>query len=1124
MVKRSIGFSYVLEPYLLGLSCLIGTDQFEILFYDTKASIKFQYVILVTTSVLTLIGCGIINLENNFIFNIFYFSYTILLVVIHLARSRFVFSILFGIVFLVLGYFLLELKTDNFANYFILHVGVLHFLIIVFVKDRIHSPFIITLHTIGISYSMTLIIVYSCSYYSKYKSGLGWFINGLLSALLLPSILWYFLNKSEYHDVNMRSFSESLALLRFLFCFISFLMKHTMGQAKFYIESKEEIYFEGIKENFTKGVKDIREYFPKITDHFKELFRHVEKVFSYSDSQNKEGNLEQICLYIAYFFKVTTFLFMFSAAIILKKSPLIHILYYPYSNYQKILLYNIIRASQLIGSCFGVAYPASETPNHRNFYSITFFVNVSHFILSVRLAYVGQSLSLHTLYALASLSGFALGYTFSYSLVAFSNSALIQTCSDQERVKILPGINENIIPCCGEKFNNQCYCRHDVFDTPIFRFPKPFICSKFIKKCKYLKYDPDGNCAIIIFVKDTDLAQCCTTSCQNGCTRENNSKCLKLIGIYTLDAVTTSACRDCQLTVRLEGKCYGNSRCFLCTSGASGGECTCNGKKFCCLCFKCSTDRTTNCSCCTNCGPGKCCCIKLCSCEGRCASSNGGCNCGNQQTNNNGCKDGKINIKDISQTTYHVGTRVFIAFKNGETQNCCLKEIKPDEVDFDGRLEKEEKFEKLGIFDIQGITLTDCCHADMRIDLHCSIKNNYFRLKGVNYKMKFVKPTSLVLYNRLIVCCKNGETNKCCCLFREHTKLFLLYENCEPKICQTRNQVSSGESCACGICKSLCQLKLNTSSAFVERVDKFRVKLIVISFLLFGLVYLTVLLYTLIIECKNLPKHFDPRATYDQIDELTKKKKFNSVDQVSERLTYLIDLNRLVENANAEKITHLKKMSEALSRYMNEVEHLRVVRNMEDKPSAFLSKSNRQEFVNLDKQLILWSCWVGFFYGYAFPLFIYIQDFFIKWETMWNVEHENYIRFTKPKLNKISHTSKSIGITRTLSWINLKEELRLLTELDDIEKEFDNQPLPESIGERLEYFIDMWTHRRRYLGNWIINKTNVFNWEGFRVDYEEIEDWIEIVSPYLKLGNEFFNISPKEFNKGTEIYGKPLVI
>eukprot|EP00375_Theileria_parva_P002480 XP_765158.1 hypothetical protein [Theileria parva strain Muguga] len=1056
-----------------------------------------------------------------------------------MARSRFVYSILFGIVFLVLGYFLLELKTENFANYFILHVGVLHFLLVVFVKDRIHSPFIITLHTICIGYSMTLIIVYSCSYYSKYKSGLLWFICGLFSARSFPHLLMNFVDKNEDHHIQVQSLSESLATWRFVFCLIAFLMKLTMGQAKYDPISKGPIeLFKDITNKFTEASKEFENFPKSLLDDFKCLFDHVKKTMYLDFRENKVDLFDKILSYLTFYLgnalRITSFFFMFSAAVILKSVPLTHLIYFRYSAHQKLILDNIKRVCHLMGCCFGVAYPLSVTSNHRNYYIVTFLVYILDITLSFALAYLGHYLSLHTLYTLVSLAGFALGYTFSYSLGAFSNSILIQTCSKQERLTIFPEKYENIIPCCGEKFNDKCYCRYERFEPPKDLFPKPFLCSKFIMECKYLEYDPSGNCAIIICVNDSNITQLSQTPCSEQCCNNNNCKCLRLLGIYTLDAVTTSVCGNCQLTVRLEGVCSdGNGKCSLCTSSSSGESSVCNGEK-CCLCVKCCTEKTVTCSCCTNCDQGNCCCIKFCCCGDKCPTCQTNCHCKitTKCQPNGGTSDSdseKIKEKEYKVPIFR--TRLFIYFKNG-TEGSCLREIKPNTVDFDGQLEKGEKCDKSEIFDIQGITLLDCCHASMRIDLHCSLRNNYYRLNGVNYPKKFAEPNSLCLFSKLKVCCDKTPTQQCCCPYRKLTKVFISRDPEEKPKCN-HSDSNSGSTTNCQNCKSMCELTLDKTSSFVKKVNKFRVKLIVLSFIIFGFVYFITQLFITITRYRNRPKFFDPRATYDQVDKLIKNKKFNSVDQVSERLTSLINLNRLVENANAEKITHLKKMSEALSRYMNEVEHLRVVRNMEDKASKFPPKSNRQDLRNLDEKLIVWSHWVGFFYAYAFPLYVYIQRFFFKWEVMWNVEHENYIRFIKPKLNKISHTSRysltllsvlthtdklvrSIGITRTHSWITLKEELNSLTKLDQIEKKLDRQALPASIGERLEYFITTWTHRRRYLGNWIVNKTNVFDWEGFRVDYEEIEDWIEIVSPYLKLGNDFVNIPLKELNEGIE--------
>uniref|UniRef100_A0A3B0N1K5 Uncharacterized protein n=1 Tax=Theileria annulata TaxID=5874 RepID=A0A3B0N1K5_THEAN len=1135
-IKRSIGISYILEPFLVGLSCLIGTDQFDILLLHTDVSIKFQYYILGITIILTLVGCVLINLENNFILNTFYFSYTMLLVIIHLSRVKFIYSLIFGLIFLVLGYFLLWLKTDNFVNYFILHVGVLHFLIIVLVKRHINSAFIITLHTICIGYSMTLIIIHSCSYYSKYNSGLVWFVLGLFTAWSLPQFLWSFADKHLDREVQVQSFSESLAIWRFVFCIISFLMKLTMGKARFCPDLNQPIKnFSEIQTKFTKSSEEIKKHFTE--EHWKDfvsLWKNGKGIlFLDKDQQNIEclGVLNHIYFYLGSFLPVVYFLFMFSSGITLKSVPLSHFVYCTYSSNQKVIFDNIKRASHLFGCCFGAAYPLSVTTKHYFYYIITLSVYLIHIILWVTLAYVGHSLSLYTLYTLASFSGFFLGYTFSYSLAAFTNSILIQTCSKEEIISFSKqeskeeNKQDEKIPCCGEKFNNECYCRYGLSDTSKDRSPKPFLCSNFKNECKCLEYDQNGRCAIIICVNGASLKNSCKDPCSVNCCNKDDCKCLRVLGIYKIETVTTSTCRDCQLTVRIEGtKCDPSPECSH--SGSSGTSCACtngDGSSKCCICVKCCDK-----SCCKQpCGNGKCCCIKFCCCENseKCVCT---CDC---KTKPNGCCN-PCNNKNSSGSKCEnstLGVRLFICFKNGE-HNCCLREIIPNTPDFDGDLDHDsDSNSKFCSFDIKRITLTDCCHSDMRIDLQCSLKNNYFRLNGVNYPNKNTEPNKLSLVSKTIVCCDKPPGSQCCCKFRELTKVKISNgEEIQPD-CANKNS-NPGSECTCEKCKSECKLSVCNSSSFVKKVDKFRVKLIVISFVIFGLEWLMVDLFAMILRYRNRPAIFNPNATYEQITKLVEKKKFNSVEQVSARLTSLMNMNKIAEGANDEKISHLKKMSEVLRKHMTEPDYLKLYSHLENVSLTFLSRSNRTEFKTLEKQLILWSHCVGLFYGYAFPLFIFIQEFFIKWEMMWNIEQENYIRVVRPRVNKMSHLSKysltlldvlttsdktvrSIGMTRTSSWVGVMEELKWAVKLDESEKGVSDLPFATSMGEKLERFLKAWLHRQTYVGSWITKKTNVFDWAGFTSQYENIESWIGQVSPYLMLGSEYVNIPPNELNQ-----------
>ncbi|XP_952125.1 uncharacterized protein TA14025 [Theileria annulata] len=1149
-IKRSIGISYIVEPFLVGLCCLIGTDQFDILLFHTDISIKFQYYILQITVILTLLGSVLINFENNFILNIFYFSYTMLLVIIHLSRVKFIYSFIFGLVFLVLDYFLLELKTDNFANYFILHVGVLHFLIIALVKTRINSAFIITLHTICIGYSMTLIIIHSCSYYSKYNSGLVWFVLGLFTARSLPQLLWSFRDGDLDREIQVQSFSESLAIWRFVFCFVSFIMKLTMGKANFYTNSEGGTkYFEKICDKLKKAYEPFCDKKKDFKDNFKELYKHTKDFYMFNNENcNNNGECSWCMPFLEKIFYLCRlypfFSFIFTGGFILKSPPLTHLIYCPYSSHQKLIIDNINRISFLIGCCFGAAYPASVTGNHYYYYIITFSVYLSHIVLSVTLAYIGQFLSLYILYTIASLSGFFLGYTFSYSLGAFTNSILIQTCRREEFDNPFTSekTDEKLMPCCGDKFNNECYCKYPSIIPVHQTVQMPLRCSKSIFECRSLKYDPNGCNAIIICDNDAKITNCTKSPCEGVCCTETDCKCLRLLGVYKLEAVSTSACAECQLTVRIEGtKLECNSCGGTCSSGNSGGTCNCqNGDGTCCLCVKCCDK-----GCCTGCSQEKCCCIKFCCCKNGCKSckckcngkkkccnecngtnskgSNG--NCSNGKDSNGNCSNGKgSNGKEFK--IENVCTRIFICYKNcaNNGDNCCLRELKPNSVDFDGMLDKFE------CFDIRYIFFRDCCHVDMQIDLHCSLRNNYFRLNGVNYPKKSNDSKTLKFYGRILKSCKQPE-KQCCCLFRKITKLFLSPEDCDPeKKCSEDCTGSSGGCCTCPNCLLFCRLKIDKSGSFVKRVDKFRVKFIVISFVIFALVCLMIESLVMISRYRNRPAIFNPNATYEQITKLVEKKNFNSVEQVSARLTSLMNVNKIAEGANDEKINHFKKMSEVLKKHMSEPEYLKLYSHLENVSLTFLSRSNRTEFKSLEKQVILWSHCVGFFYGYAFPLFTFIQEFFTKWDMMWNIEHENYIRVVRPRLNKMSHLSKysltlldvlttsdktvrSIGMTRTSSWVGVMEELKWAVKLDETEKGVSDLPLATSMGEKLERFLKAWLHRQTYVGSWITKKTNVFDWAGFTSQYENIEKWIEQVSPYLMLGSEYVNIQLNELNQ-----------
>ncbi|AFZ79546.1 hypothetical protein BEWA_023950 [Theileria equi strain WA] len=183
MAYGAAGIGEITEAFILGCSCLIGIEQFNMTLLHMSMGASIQYGIFLGSIAVVFLYMLFSSRNSEFYRNGYHTVYATLCL------------ILYAIV-----------KWD-------LSLGKLTFLL---------SGFL------GIV--MGILVVHSSCYYSRHKSVLLGFCIGLFSARLLPSICWYAVKSDDKgFSTHLRDIAVMVALIRFLSCLTSLFLKMYLG-------------------------------------------------------------------------------------------------------------------------------------------------------------------------------------------------------------------------------------------------------------------------------------------------------------------------------------------------------------------------------------------------------------------------------------------------------------------------------------------------------------------------------------------------------------------------------------------------------------------------------------------------------------------------------------------------------------------------------------------------------------------------------------------------------------------------------------------------------------------------------------------------------------------------------
>ncbi|UKJ90524.2 hypothetical protein MACJ_001458 [Theileria orientalis] len=1065
MISGTTVIADFLEPFILGISCIVGGEQFSILLSHTNISLKIQSFILIAVSLITIVVSAFIQAEYSF-FNGFHCYY-----------------------------------------------GILSIFLYIMVNTKSKSIIYVTAMTLSIGYIVTFLIVQSLAHYLTSRMQILAFVYGIFISRSLPYMCWYFVNKKIPYESQLHSVATSLGSMRIIFCFFSMAIKIFLGRFKF--DSGSEI-------------SESDRMMPQLTEGIKQFLSGKDFLWIHSmDYIDKDSwsklNFPTFLMYC---------LFMVSVLVYSAFPSLIHSIYSVYST-NIISLLNMIRAiSHLFGSCFGISFPATISGN------ISFLVVtcLSYVVVLVTMYFYYKFYNMPVQLLLELMTGFCLGYLWSYTLGTIISTSLNRNCRYQDH---------NIDSCCGDKINNECFCRlpfiieelkHEAMNQGAgmlrFLIPKKettkrkahFQCSTAsTSKDEQLRYDKESKNAVIIYVGNgvskfvSKISEYCTG---------DKTECLRLLKIYTLETVTTKSCARCQLTVRLEAK--ENKEALSCNACTKGTQCNCSSEtgKCCCVEFKCCSQECNK----SNCKVHFCCCNDKCNaCQGHLKT-------------------------DKSDTA-----RLFLCFHT-YNKGCTLKEIKPnDPTDFDG------DFSKTNEFDIKSMFFSGCCHVDLQVDLYCSMKNNFFRLTGINFPKKYTKPTSL-FFSSSTSKCVHKKDSQCCCAYRDlvrvavqHDESVAYDEKCHvinrprtrspgsSKTSTPSSTVSSsgsttgqtnGSTSASSTrkCPEVCVLEVDSMDSFYKKIYPNRARLVVFCLSIFSVLFFLTFLIISIIRSSKQQFVFKPRVKYTSIMGTFSKNQYNSNSQIITRLNSLTEVAKLEANIYRQKIKEMDGMMLVLRKFLGEDQAVKLLLKLETLSDIFLSNNGKPEYKRLDKSVIKWSHAVGYMYKYVIMHFFNLQKYFAVWEKNWAVEYSNYRKSIGLSINQMSMKSKfsltmmndpklsetkfnNIGISRLVTWNKVLKEVQLYSTLIEKEVNLSLDTLPLKLGTRLEHFVERWDHRVENIIHWSERMTNIYDWSNFLVQYKIIKDWVDNVSPYLK-GNSDVRFQLKDLNKGTEAFSR----
>ncbi|UKK01941.2 hypothetical protein MACK_001294 [Theileria orientalis] len=1059
MSNRHPSIIDVIESFLLGLSCLIGGDQFYILLSHTNVSLTLQYCLFIFLSVVTFIAVAIYDCHSDLCVNGAHLCYVMLL-------------------------------------------GSL----VVFVNQKLQAFMVVTLITSLIAIVVTYLVVQAFTRYSRTRRYLQSFLLGLFSSRLFPNFVWYFY-KRRFFDYFSQLYSVSLTLTtaRFAICLVSLLIK--VGKKKFsFSNDKVEPLIEGpSRYGFLTGSSVFLEFSKKV----------------------------RVCFFPFCILIVST-------ALYLTFPPTLLASHFNYSSNFISSLSFIEMTFHLLGCCFGIAYPVSKTGNDPRFYFITFFFYILYFNSLAMYYYFKHTFSHYYMFLLVMISGFSLGYLTTYTLHIVYNTTLTQTCISKEY---------STRYCCCSKFFSECYCRFlklvgKVDENRKFIAMNMFSCNKSdVFGQRTFKYSKDGDHAIIILHSSTKITS--SDIKEELCTSSATCPCLKLIGIYKLESVTASTCNNCQLSVRLEASSVTIPETVIsCGKQHSGGECsgTCST---CCFTINCCSD-----------------CDKKTTTKFKCCKK---------------CKTVWGSGNDVNEAKNIENTKVFFCYsKEGNTY---FREISPytmPEFDRDLKIQHE--------FLIRDMSISCCCHADLQVDLHCSMKNNFFRLTQIEYKKKKLKIESMLLSSMKFNDKVPGETtpqdkstkpevpppkvpevpkkptDKCCCENSKFAKLSVTYklrENDEDVVNEDlKNLVnqqetpSEDEKCKCSdkcdskcdcclkgkdkdkdkgcCCCLVCKLNVDPVSSFIKRIDSVRVRLVCSTLLLLTTVCLLVVLGLFFLRNKIIvPYTFKPMITFP---ELLKKVQYYDLHS-RQQIEQLMQMALRYCGQKGVKKAEVTYMLRVFTCVMNPHDNDLMTKYLDSHVHEFLTSSPRQYKMDAAN----WCFCSGFVFAYLSSVFGAIQRFFSYWEELWQGEYSDYRRQMSPLINKIAHKSKFalsllsevkitqqgidlINKTRLLTWNEVLDELKRYTDLYSDEVKLIETGLPLKFDLRLLHYLDRWDHRVDHIKYLISTRRSIFDWEPFLHQYETFRTWYSFFKMFIQRFEEIISFPLQELNQNTKVF------
>lgn len=534
MAYGAAGIGEITEAFILGCSCLIGIEQFNMTLLHMSMGASIQYGIFLGSIAVVFLYMLFSSRNSEFYRNGYHTVYATLCL------------ILYAIV-----------KWD-------LSLGKLTFLL---------SGFL------GIV--MGILVVHSSCYYSRHKSVLLGFCIGLFSARLLPSICWYAVKSDDKgFSTHLRDIAVMVALIRFLSCLTSLFLKMYLGNFEIWDDVVDDKLFGELM-----GASNL----------LKKSKRDGDGMFF--DTSAPGQTIDDIYSLIRPNLG-PLFSLLLSILVFLGYSPIFCTSQFKYAPHLMSSLSKSEMISHIVGSCFGLIFPPSKSDSTfvcavifiLHFISAALMFLFHKFFCIYGLFFI----VILPAFLLGYIFSYSLGLIIDVSLRqnCSSDNPQKMCCGDDvceqcfcktegiyyDCRKVSLGVKcpeakeccENIIIWFGAEFGNgiKCTCKSS---------GNCCSCESECKSCtsdcncktKCLKCICCDCCAKVGCGPGT--GECGSCSCAKASGTCEKCLCCKNISIastshhFLLSSAQTNTCNDCQLTVRLEATCV----CLCCINGKS---------------------------------------------------------------------------------------------------------------------------------------------------------------------------------------------------------------------------------------------------------------------------------------------------------------------------------------------------------------------------------------------------------------------------------------------------------------------------------------------------------------------------------------------------------------------------